>query len=139
MRGLRAVVAGLVVALAATSCSWLGTAQEDEAHGGDPFAFDPAVSMTPAGVALAEGAGVEDDAPRYGVTARVAPGTGKVSGTVRARLHPGPDTDAVTMRYFAGMPDFEADAAVGDVTVDGAPAKTELTGSILTVPLPEGH
>jgi hypothetical protein len=139
MRAPRAAVVGLVVALTATGCSWLGSAREDEDEAGDPFAFDPAVSMTSDGAALARDAMLEQDAPRYDVTAQVAPGTGKVSGTVLARLHPGADADAVTLRYFAGMPDFEADAAVGEVTVDGEPATEKLTGSILTVPLPAGH
>jgi hypothetical protein len=137
MRAPRTVVAGLVVALAATGCSWAGGASQEEAA--DPFAFDPAVSLTPAGADLAAGAALEATAPRYDVTGQVAPATGKVTGTVRARLHPGADVDAVTLRYFAGLPDFDAGAAVGDVRVDGDPVEEKLDGSILTVPLPADH
>ncbi len=139
MRTPRTAVAGLVVAVVATGCSWLGGAEQGPADGGDPFGFEPAVSLTPSGVALAADSGLEPDAPRYDVQARVSPGTGKVRGTVRARLHPGPDADAVTLRYFAGLPDFEADAAVGSVTVDGDAVEERLVGSILTVPLPQGR
>ncbi len=139
MRAPRTAVAALAVAVMATGCSFLGASEEDVADGGDPFAFDPAVSLTTSGVALAAGTGLKQDAPRYDVRARVSPGTGTVRGTVRARLHPGPDADAVTLRYFAGLPDFEADAAVGSVTVGGDPVEEQLEGSILTVPLPQGH
>ena len=139
MRAPRTAVAGLVLALAAAGCSWLGAGPEDAETGSDPFAFDPATSLTPSGVSLAADAGLEDHAPRYDVQARVSPGTGKVQGTVRARLRPGPEADAVTLRYFAGLPDFEADAAVGAVTVDGDTVEERLVGSILTVPLPSGH
>jgi hypothetical protein len=138
MTTLRTALLGVLVAALLSACSLLAGPddEQDEAAG---RRFDPAVSLTDAGAVLAASAGLEESAPRYEVTATVDPATGSVQGTVVADLPIGADSDTVHLRYFAGLPDFDADAVLGDVTVDGASARARLDASVVTVPLPDGH
>jgi hypothetical protein len=137
-RTVSALVAALLAATPFAGCSLLGP--EDEGDAGDTTVadWDPSVSMTPAGVELAESSGLADDAPTYDVEARVQPRTGKVAGTARLSLPVG-DADEARLRYFPGVPDFEARAKVGGVTVDEEPSKARVEDALVTVPLPEGH
>ncbi len=91
------------------------------------------------GADLALAAGVGDTAPVYDVTGEVDPTSGAVVGTVEATLPVRPEVFEVHLRYFAGLPDFEAQAEVGPVAVDGGEAAVTQRGSIITVPLPEAH
>jgi hypothetical protein len=116
-RTVPALTALLLVSSLVTGCSWLGDGAE-QASG--TTRWDPSVSLTAAGEDLARSAGLGDDAPTYDVDADVDPGTGEVSGTVRGTF-PVADGGELLLRYFAGVPDFGADARLGDVTVDGAP------------------
>ena len=137
MTRIRSAVAVIVMAALMTGCSLLADPGEEyDATGRE---FDPSVSLTEAGMSLAGAADLEESAPRYDVVATVDPGTGSVTGTVKADLPVGADVDAVHLRYFAGLPDFDADAKLGDVTVDDEPAKARLDASVVTVPLPTGH
>ncbi|MGI8899941.1 MAG: M1 family aminopeptidase [Nocardioides sp.] len=95
--------------------------------------------MTPAGVDLVSAAGVTGTAPVYLVTGQVDPASGAVEGTVEATLPVGAQTSRVHLRYFAGLPDFEAQAVVGPVTVDGEEVVSTQHDSIVTVPLAESH
>jgi hypothetical protein len=137
MTAPRTLLVGLLLGTLVTGCSWL--AQPDEEHEESAGAFDPAVSMTADGAALAGSAGLAGSAPRYDVAATVDPATGSVKGTVEADLPVGADVEVVHLRYFAGLPDFEADAKLGSVTVDDEPADARADSSIVTVPLPSGH
>jgi hypothetical protein len=132
-RTVHGFTAALLAATLASGCSLIGDARD----GTGATEWDPAVSLTGSGQELAASAGLADSAPTYDVDADVEPTTGKVSGTVRAEVPVG--GDEVLMRYFAGLPDFEADASVGEVTVDGAPVDASLDRALLRVPLPEGH
>ena len=75
----------------------------------------------------------------YDVTGEVDPTSGAVEGTVEATLPVGPEVFEVHLRYFAGLPDFEAQAEVGPVAVDGGEAAATQRDSIITLPLPEAH
>ena len=113
----RTVLLGILVAALLSACSLLAGPddEQDEAAG---RRFDPAVSLTDAGAALAASAGTEvSTALRGDGHGRSA--TGSVRGTVVADLPIGADSDIVHLRYFAGLPDFDAGARLGDVTVDG--------------------
>jgi hypothetical protein len=120
-----------------SSCSLLAGEGEETPDALEPL--DPAVSLTAAGVALAERAGLDETAPRYDVTGSVEPAEGEVRGTVEARLPVGADADSVTLRYFAGLPAFEADPTLGEVTVDGEAVDARRRSSVVDVPLPVGH
>ena len=134
--GRRALTAGLLVAVLASGCSLLdGGAGVDPA---DEAAFDPSVSMTAAGEELAASSGLAETAPTYDVEAAVDPAEGAVSGTLRASLPVG-DADEVLLRYFAGVPDFEADAQIGQAEVDGDPVDAVRKDALVRIPLPDGH
>lgn len=138
-RSAAAVLVGALLAAAialVSGCSLLEDPGEQYDATGQ--GFDPSVSLTDAGVALAEAADLES-APRYDVVAMVDPSTGSVKGTVEADLPVGTDAGAVQLRYFAGLPDFEAGAELGEVTVDGDAARPRQDASLVTVPLPPGH
>jgi peptidase M1-like protein len=138
MTKARTVLLGVLLATLLSACSLL--ADPDDAYDEpDGRGFDPAVSLTDEGAALAASAGLDESAPRYDVTATVDPDTGSVQGTVAADLPVGADVDVVHLRYFAGLPDFDAGARLGDVTVDGAGAQARIDASVVTVPLPDGH
>jgi hypothetical protein len=134
---IRSAAAVIVLAAVMTGCSLL--ADPDEEYDATGRSFVPSVSLTEAGVSLAGHADLEESAPRYDVVATVDPGTGSVKGTVQADLPVGTDIDVVHLRYFAGLPDFKADARLGVVTVDDEPAEVRRDSSIVTVPLPAGH
>ena len=134
-RTVHALVACLLAATLISGCSFGGGDEGDKSATPE---WDPAVSLTAAGEDLAESAGLADGAPTYDVEADVAPQTGKVSGSVRAEIPVGGDAE-VLMRYFAGLPDFEAGAKVGGVEVDDEPVDAVLDQSLLRVPLPDGH
>lgn len=119
--------------LVLSSCTLLSG--EDE--GTRSVGVDPRTSMTDAGVRLA-GRTLED-APRYDVRAEVVPTTGRVRGTVHAELPVGPGVSTVKLRYFAGVPDFDVEAGLGQVLVDGAEVEASRDESIVRVPLAEGH
>jgi len=130
----RSAALALVSCLVLSGCSLLSGDPEDEDR---PVRIDPLTSMTESGARLAGGA--LEDAPRYDVRADVAPATGRVRGTVRAELPVGTGAENVTLRYFAGVPDFEIEAGLGEVAVDGEPAEARRDDSIVRVPLPDGH
>lgn len=132
-RTAHALVAALALAVLVSGCSLLGGG--DEARTPD---WDPQRSLTAAGAGLAGAAGLADVAPTYDVEADVRPATGSVSGTVRAEI-PAGAVDALHLRYFAGLPDLEAAAGVGEVVVDGERVEPVLDRSLLRVPLPAGH
>jgi hypothetical protein len=132
----RSWAVGLLVGALLSGCSWL--AEPDDEYD-TSLMLDPAVSLTEDGVRLAESAGLAESAPRYDVAATVDPAAGSVEGTVEADLPVGADTDELHLRYFAGLPDLEAHASVGDVTVDGEPVEPALDASILTVPVDRAH
>jgi hypothetical protein len=133
----RAAAAVLVALVLVSGCSLLeDPEEEDDATG---RRFDPSLSLTDAGVALAEAAHLETAAPHYDVVATVDPSTGSVKGTVEADLPVGTDAEAVNLRYFAGLPDFDAEADLGEVTVDGDAAQPRQDASLVTVPLPSPH
>lgn len=136
-RTISATAAALLLAGCTTGAE--PTAPEEPGDGtatATVTAVDPASSMTEDG-ARRYAAAVEPDArPRYDVEASVEPATGEIEGTVRATL-PRPASGVVRMRYFAGLPALEAQAGVGEVTVDGDPVEAALDGSILTLPLEE--
>ena len=138
-RTVPALLAALLSASSLAGCSLLAGSEGDER---DPAAgaarWDASVSMTPAGVSLAAAAGLVDDAPTYDVEADVRPRSGEVSGTVRLSLPVGA-ADEVLLRWFPGVPDVEAKAAIGDVEVDGEPAEATVDDALVTVPLPDGH
>lgn len=137
-RTVSALVAAVLAATTFTGCSLLGDEEEGDDGGQTVADWDPSVSMTRAGVELAESSGLADDAPTYDVEARVQPGTGKVAGTARLSLPVG-DADEVRLRYFPGVPEFEAKAKVGEVTVDDEPADADVEDALITVPLPDQH
>jgi len=130
-----ALTAVLLVSSLVTGCSLLGD-RADQASG--TTRWDPSVSLTTAGEDLARSAGLEADAPTYDVEADVDPGTGEVSGTVRGAFPVG-EAGELLLRYFAGVPDFEADARLGDVTVDGTQVEARRDDALVAVPLPDGH
>ena len=134
-RTVHALAACLLASSLASGCSLLGG--DDTASSGTPE-WDPAVSLTDAGARLAASAGLAD-APTYDVVAGVVPGTGRVDGTVRLDLPVGDADDEVLLRYFPGLPDFEAEAEVGDVEVDGTATEERLEAALLRVPLPDAH
>lgn len=137
-RTVSALVAALLAATTLTSCSLLGDEEDGDADGTSVADWDPSTSMTPAGVELAASSGLADDAPTYDVDARVHPRTGKVAGTARLSLPVG-DADEVRLRYFPGVPDFEARAEVGEVTVGEESADADVEDALITVALPDGH
>jgi len=128
----RSAALALVSCLVLSGCSLLADDEDDR-----PVRIDPLTSMTEAGVRLA-GQALEG-APRYDVRADVAPATGRVRGTVRAELPVGTGQREAELRYFAGVPDFEIDARLGQVLVDGEGVDARRDDSILRVPLPDGH
>ena len=134
-RTVHALAACLLAATLASGCSLV---RSDEGDGAGAPEWDPAASLTASGQELATSAGIADSAPTYDVEADVAPATGTVTGTVEAELPVGSD-DEVLMRYFAGLPGFEADAQVGEVAVDGEPVEASLDQALLRLPLPDGH
>lgn len=134
----RRLAAGVVAGALLTSCTLLADEPREE-DADSPAKFAPSVSLTDAGVALAEAADLEAAAPRYDVTADVDPDAGTVKGTVKADLPVGADAGQVQLRYFAGLPDFDAGAELGEVTVDGDAARPRQDASLVTVPLPPGH
>ena len=134
-RTVPALAALLLVSSLVTGCSLLGDDAEPTAG---TTGWDPSVSLTAAGEDLARSAGLADDAPTYDVEADVDPATGEVSGTVRGAFPVG-EAGELRLRYFAGVPDFEADARLGDVTVDGTPVEALRDDALVTVPLPDGH
>ena len=134
-RTVPALAACLLASMLASGCSLVGIDESDESTAPK---WDPAVSLTAAGEDLATSAGLDGGAPTYDVEADVAPGTGKVSGTVRAEIPVGGDSE-VLMRYFAGLPDFGAAAKVGRVEVDDEPVDASLDRALLRIPLPDGH
>ena len=137
MTTTRNVLGGLLAgALLLSGCSWLAGPDEEYDAGGQTF--DPEVSLTEGGVDLAARAGLAE-APRYDVVASADPASGSIRGTVEADLPVGEDAESVALRYFAGLPDFDANATVGEVTVDGGGAQVEVESSIVTVPLPSAH
>jgi hypothetical protein len=137
-RTVPALVAALLAATAFAGCSLLGDEEEGDGGGTAVADWDPSVSMTPAGVELAESSGLADDAPTYDVEARVQPRTGEVTGTARLSLPVG-GADEVLLRYFPGLSDLEAKAKVGEVTIDDEPTDARVEDALITVPLPDGH
>lgn len=137
-RTVPALAAGLLTASLAVGCSWLGSGAEDREAASGVTRWDPSVSMTAAGERLAASAGLAESAPTYDVDADVEPESGHVSGTVRMSLPVGA-ADVVRLRYFAGVPDFDANAKAGPAEVDGEPARATRDAALVTVPLPEGH
>ncbi len=133
-RTAHALVAGLALAVLVSGCSLLGGG-DDETRTPD---WDPQLSLTAAGADLARTAGLADAAPTYDVVAEVRPATGSVSGTVRAEI-PAGGADELHLRYFAGLPDLDAAAEVGEVVVDGEQVEPILDRALLRVPLPAGH
>ena len=133
-RTVSALAACLLVAALVSGCSLLGG---DGGTSSSPPSWDPATSLTESGRRLAESAGLRS-APTYDVEAEVTPGTGRVDGSVRLDLPVG-GADEVSLRYFAGAPDLEAQAEVGEVTVDGEAVDARLDSALLRVPLPDGH
>ena len=133
----RNVLAGILACALVSGCSWLAGPEEEYADRG--LVFNPEVSLTEGGFDLVTAAGLDELAPRYDLTASVDPETGAVKGTVEADLPVGEDDESLTLRYFAGLPDFEAAATVGGVTVDGEEVDAKQSSSIVTVPLPSGH
>ena len=92
--------------------------------------MDPAVSMTSTGADLALAAGVGDTAPVYDVTGEVDPTSGAVVGTVEATLPVRPEVFEVHLRYFAGLPDFEAQAELcPSRSTEGRPQRRNATRS----------
>ena len=134
-RTVPALAALLLVSSLVTGCSLLG---DDAVPTAGTTRWDPSVSLTAAGEDLARSAGLGADAPTYDVEADVDPGTGEVSGTVRGAFPVG-EAGELLLRYFAGVPDFEADARLGDVTVDGSSVEARRDDALVTVPLPDGH
>lgn len=140
---LLSALTGLVL----SACSWGGVDGAEppveestrSASSASSASWDPAVSMTPAGADLAARSALGEDTPSYDVIADVDPASGHVTGTVRLTVPVGEDVAAVHLRYFAGLPDFEAQAEVGPVRVDGADVEATRQHSIVTVPLPPGH
>jgi hypothetical protein len=138
-RTVPALVAALLAAASLAGCSLLGDSEgEDVDPAADVARWDASLSMTPAGVELAEATGLAEDAPTYAVEADVRPRTGEVDGTARLSLPVG-DADEVLLRWFPGVPDFRAEARIGDVEVDGRPADASVDAALVTVPLPTGH
>ncbi|MGZ5416339.1 MAG: M1 family aminopeptidase [Nocardioides sp.] len=133
----RTALAGILACALVSGCSWLAGPEEEYADRG--LVLDPQVSLTEDGIDLVAAAGLDEFAPRYDLTASVDPETGVVKGTVEADLPVGEDDESLTLRYFAGLPDFEAAASVGEVTVDGEDVGVKQSSSIVTVPLPSGH
>ena len=125
------------MAVLVSGCSLL--AGPDEEYDATGLGFDPSVSLTDAGVSMAGSTNLQESAPRYDVVATVDPSTGSVKGTVEADLPVGAGVDQVQLRYFAGLPDFDAGAELGGVTVDGDTATPRQDASLVTVPLPSGH
>ncbi len=132
-RRVHALVASLLTASLLAGCSLLDNGADDA---GQPD-WDASVSMTPAGVELADRAGLAQ-APTYLIEAEVDPESGQVTGTASAGLPVGTG-DEVLFRFFPGLPDFDADASLGDVTVDGEPVEARRDSALVRVPLPEGH
>ncbi|CAN5301656.1 hypothetical protein BH18ACT9_BH18ACT9_12580 [soil metagenome] len=129
-------------ALALCSCSWAGpgeveTAPKEESQRAS--SLDPAVSMTDAGVDLVSSAGFASEPPGFDVIGEVDPASGAVHGTVKATLPVTSEASELYLRYFAGLPDFEANAQIGTVGIDGTPADATLDKSIITIPLAQGH
>jgi hypothetical protein len=133
------LLAALLATASLAGCTLLGDPEKGDR---DPAAgdarWDASVSMTPAGAELAEAAGLAEDAPTYAVEARVRPRAGNVSGTARLSVPVG-DADELLLRWFPGIPDFRAEARIGDVEVDGEPADATVDAALVTVPLPTGH
>ena len=138
-RTVPGLLAALLAATSLAGCSLLGDPDgADLGRAAGAARWDASVSMTHAGVRLADAAGLAEDAPTYDVQADVRPGSGAVSGTVRLSLPVG-DADEVLLRWFPGVPDFDAEAGIGDVEVDGEAADAEVEAALVTVPLPAGH
>ncbi len=133
----RNALAGILACALVSGCSWLAGPEEEYADRG--LVFDPQVSLTADGTDLVTAAGLDDLAPRYDLTASVDPETGSVEGTVEADLPVDEDDGSIALRYFAGLPDFDAAASVGEVTVDGEDVDATQSSSIVTIPLPSGH
>ena len=92
--------------------------------------------MTPAGRELAESVDWTSR-PSYRVYAALDPASGAVSGRVVATLPVGRDADIAQLRWFPAV--AAADAAVEEVTVDGAAVTATVDRSLLTVPLEGDH
>jgi hypothetical protein len=126
---------GLTAACVA-GCSLL-TPEADLAPPG-PDGVEPSVSLTKAGERLVGSSGFVDGAPRYAVRADIVPSEGSVDGRLSASI-PAGEADQLELRYLAALDAVDADARIGEVTVDGAAVEAALDGSVLTVPLSPDH
>jgi hypothetical protein len=137
MRPTAFAAALMTVLLAACT----GDAQEPAAEPTptEMSSLDTAISLTSSGQRLLASSEFSRVAPRVDVTAAADPTTGKVTGTVLARLPVGRDAAVINFRYFAGLDSFQAEPTVGPVTVDGAAAEASRDAALITVQLPQGH
>ena len=117
-----------------------GAPQVDPTAAPPPIALgplEPGDSLTPNGIELA--ADVDwATRPAYQVAATLDPASGRVDGTMLAKLPVGAD-DAAVFRFFAGLDELAPDAKITAVRVDGEPAELTVDQSLLTLPLPTGH
>jgi len=74
--------------------------------------------------------------PSYQLRGRIDPGDGSVDAELRANLPANTaDSDDVLLRFFPGLNDFEANAAIDNVTVNGVNSTATLEEALITVPL----
>jgi hypothetical protein len=137
---LIALVAVLVASLGLTARAFVeeGDPADAAAVAPPPLAplprIDPSSpSLSPGGRALLAGADLAQ-APRYSVSAIADPGSGAVHGRFRARL-PRPEDGTLELRMLPGLPAYDAELAVTEVTVDERPVEARLEAALLTLPV----
>lgn len=137
-RPMLAVAAAGVGLLTACTGGGSGDGRADAEAVPEVPQLNPASSMTADGRELA--AGVDwAQRPSYDVAATIDPVSGEVTGSIDAVLPVGAGARTAALRYFAGLDDFDADASVSAVRVDGEAVDAALDQSLLTVPLADGH
>jgi hypothetical protein len=131
------VAAAVVACLLLAACTSSGGGSDTAAARRDAPVGVDSPSLTAAGRDLARTAGLEAEAPRYRLSARVDPEDGRVEGTATVDV-PVAAEGPLLFRVFPNLPALATGFRLGTVRVGGREVDAALDRALLRVPVPPG-